>query len=110
MVCSHPPSTCRHHATPTLSTSTHLSCDFCSQPEEEEEGAEPEAEAEATEAAEDEEGEGGDEAEEPVELPPVPEHQNMLVAHKMLAAILISEEEYLALKEIVRADGFVYVV
>ena len=81
------------------------------QPEEEEEGAEPEAEA--TETAETAEGEGDEaagEAEEPVELPPVPEHQNLLVAHKMLAATLISEEEYLALKDIVRADCFVYVM
>lgn len=78
---------------------------FWSQPEkgEEEEDPEAEAEAEAEPEAEAAEGaEGGEEEVEPVELPPVPEHYNLLIAHKMLAARLISEEEYLALKEIVR--------
>ena len=78
------------------------------QPEEveEEEVEEPEAEAADDADAADADAE---EEEEPVELPPLPEHQNLLVAYKMLEGRLISEEEYLALKEIVRADGFVSV-
>ena len=95
------------HLSPQTSTQSQLirtsePCSgFCSQPEEEEEeeGAEKEeAPAEANEGEE-----GGEEETETVELPPLPEHQNLLVAHRMLAAVLISEEEYLALKEIVRA-------
>ena len=75
------------------------------QPEEteEEEVEEPEAEAADDADAADADAE---EEEEPIELPPMPEHQNLLVAYKMLEGRLISEEEYLALKEIVRADGF----